>query len=127
MLATDATHTPRNSRRTGGGGARFWTEFTGACPQAASKAASTKNERTNRRGRNLGIGQQCKSDASETVAASITRHFGSVHAADASRADGVDPVMDWNGWDGWRCMAPSHHAGYLYPPDFRAVGPNRGP
>ena len=55
MFATDAIQAPLNSRRIGGGGVRFCTEITGACPHAVSKLASTKSERISTLNRVLGI------------------------------------------------------------------------
>jgi hypothetical protein len=55
MFATDAIQAALNSRRIGGGGVRFCTEITGACPQAVSKLASTKSERISTLNRGLGI------------------------------------------------------------------------
>jgi hypothetical protein len=72
MFATDATHTPLNSRWIGGGGVRLCTEVDGDCPHAVSKAASTKNDRTRRQDRVFGIGEQCKSDAHKTAAGTLT-------------------------------------------------------
>jgi len=55
MFWTDAIQAALNSRRTGGGGVRFCTEFAGAWPHAVSKLASTKSERTSTLNRGLGI------------------------------------------------------------------------
>jgi hypothetical protein len=56
MFWTDAIQAALNSRRIGGGGVRFCTEFTGACPHAVSKLPSTKSERISTPNRVLGIG-----------------------------------------------------------------------
>src|ERR1700716_932692 len=93
MFWTDAIQTALNSRRIGGGGVRFCTEFTGAWPHAVSKLLSTKSERTSTLKRVLGIGQQCKSDARETAPRYLDCSRRRVQVADTGRADGFHPIL----------------------------------
>jgi hypothetical protein len=80
MFATDATHTPLNSRRIGGGDVRLGgevrlagevrlsMELTAACPRAVSTAADTNNDRANTWSRIFGIGEQGESEARKRAA-----------------------------------------------------------
>src|SRR5215208_6326580 len=121
MFWTDATHTPLNSRPTGGGAARFCTKVTCDCPQAVSKPASTKSESSRTQNLLLDIGQQCKSDARETVPRRTASSFDGLQATDSSRADAVGGVVVGHGGNGWRRVASSYDTRQIHATDAGAL------
>src|SRR6185503_16718683 len=93
MFCTDATHTPLNSRRIGGGGVRGSPELTCDCPHALSNPSSTESERNASSNLFFGIEQQCKWDKCETAAVRDGDSPCLVQATHSRGADGCNPVM----------------------------------